>query len=128
MSFRFAPARPRRRPSLTPMIDVVFLLLVFFMLAARFGQEGALDLRIAGGGAEAWQGPPRLVQIAPEGLRLNGQTVDEATLVSTLISLTQTRDDLVLIQPAEGVALQRLLDVMTLLEGAGFTSLALVDP
>jgi biopolymer transport protein ExbD len=128
MSFRFAPARPRRRPSLTPMIDVVFLLLVFFMLAARFGQEGALDLSLAGGGAEAWQGPPRLVQIAPEGLRLNGQTVDEATLVSTLISLTQTRDDLVLIQPAEGVALQRLLDVMSLLEGAEFTSLALVDP
>ena len=33
------PTPPRRRPSLTPMIDVVFLLLVFFMLAARFGQR-----------------------------------------------------------------------------------------
>lgn len=128
MSFRFAPARPRRRPSLTPMIDVVFLLLVFFMLAARFGQEGALDLRIAGGGAEAWQGPPRLVQIEPEGLRLNGQATEEETLVSTLSGLTETRDDLILIQPAEGVALQRLLDVMAGLEAAGFTSLALIEP
>ncbi|MEO0362761.1 MAG: biopolymer transporter ExbD, partial [Pseudomonadota bacterium] len=40
---RFDLARaPRRRPSLTPMIDVVFLLLVFFMLAARFGVELAM--------------------------------------------------------------------------------------
>jgi biopolymer transport protein ExbD len=28
--------------SLTPMIDVVFLLLVFFMLAARFDQTAVL--------------------------------------------------------------------------------------
>ncbi|MEO1119875.1 MAG: biopolymer transporter ExbD, partial [Pseudomonadota bacterium] len=34
------PARPRRRlVSLTPLIDVVFLLLIFFMLAARFSVE-----------------------------------------------------------------------------------------
>ena len=30
--------------NLTPLIDVVFLLLVFFMLAAQFGRETALDL------------------------------------------------------------------------------------
>ncbi|MFC6760360.1 ExbD/TolR family protein [Sulfitobacter porphyrae] len=42
--FSFAIARPRRRPGLTPMIDVVFLLLVFFMLASRFGQDRALPL------------------------------------------------------------------------------------
>lgn len=128
MSFRFAPARARRRPSLTPMIDVVFLLLVFFMLAARFGNEGVLDLRIAGGGAGDWQGPPRLVRIETETLRLNGRDMDEAALVSSLRSLTETQSDLILIQPSEGVALQRLLDVMTTLEGAGFSALALVDP
>lgn len=43
--FAFGSPPPRRRPSLTPMIDVIFLLVVFFMLAARFGAEGtrALD-------------------------------------------------------------------------------------
>ncbi|NSY41645.1 biopolymer transporter ExbD, partial [Leisingera sp. ANG59] len=30
--------------SLTPMIDVVFLLLVFFMLASRFGMDTVLQL------------------------------------------------------------------------------------
>ncbi|MEO1612916.1 MAG: biopolymer transporter ExbD, partial [Pseudomonadota bacterium] len=44
----FAPEiTKRRRPSLTPMIDVVFLLLVFFMLAAVGG--GPLRLRADGG-------------------------------------------------------------------------------
>ncbi len=128
MSFRFAPARPRRRPSLTPMIDVVFLLLVFFMLAARFGEEGALDLRIAGTGGATWDGPPRLVQVQAEVVLLNGLAQGEEALLEALSRLTGSFSDLILIQPAEGVALQRLLDVMTLLEGAGFTSLALVEP
>ena len=47
----FGPPRPARRPSLTPMIDVVFLLLVFFMLAARFGQDTRLPMSTAGGAA-----------------------------------------------------------------------------
>jgi len=125
MSFAFAPAKARRRPSLTPMIDVVFLLLVFFMLAARFGQEGALDLRIANGSTDTWEGPPRLVQIDIDALRLNGQDMTEEILISALTRLTDTQDDPVLIQPSDGVSLQRLLDVLSVLEGAGFTSLAL---
>lgn len=128
MSFRFAAARPRRRPSLTPMIDVVFLLLVFFMLVARFGQEGALTLSLGGGGSEAWEGPPRLIQVDEGALRLNGQATDPEAVISSLRSLTDSQEDLILIQPAEGVALQRLLDVMAILQAAGFTSLALVDP
>jgi biopolymer transport protein ExbD len=110
------------------MIDVVFLLLVFFMLAARFGQEGALDLSLAGAGAGTWEGPPRLVQVGDEGLRLNGVARGEESLVQALTSLLGSETDLILIQPAEGVALQRLLDTMALLQGAGFTNLALVEP
>jgi biopolymer transport protein ExbD len=126
--FRFSPARPRRRPSLTPMIDVVFLLLVFFMLAARFGQEGALDLRIAASGGADWQGPPRLVRIEVEGFRLNGQVTDPDRLIETLRGLTDTGTDLILVQPAEDVDLQRLMDGMGFLERAGFTTLSLVSP
>ena len=36
----------RRRPSLTPMIDVVFLLLIFFMLVARFGVDKVIDINL----------------------------------------------------------------------------------
>ncbi len=54
--FSFAPPRPsRRRPNLTPMIDVVFLLLVFFMLASQFGRPQALPLF---GGGGRWRAMP----------------------------------------------------------------------
>ncbi|WP_296645235.1 ExbD/TolR family protein, partial [Roseinatronobacter sp.] len=45
--FAFEDTRPTRKPSLTPMIDVVFLLLVFFMLASRFGHDMHLPLNAA---------------------------------------------------------------------------------
>jgi biopolymer transport protein ExbD len=110
------------------MIDVVFLLLVFFMLVARFGQQGAVDMALPGGGAATWQGPPRLVEVAPEALRLNGVAQPEAALLDRLMGLVDAPGDPVLVQPAEDLSLQRLLDAMALLEGAGFTNLALVAP
>lgn len=128
MSFRFAQAQPRRRPSLTPMIDVVFLLLVFFMLAARFGQEGALDLSIGGAAGAEWQGPPRLVQIGDMDLRLNGRPIAPEALEQALSRLTETVLDPIVIRADEAVGLQRLLDVMAGLRAAGFTNLVLVAP
>ena len=44
---QLGPPLKRRKPSLTPMIDVVFLLLVFFMLAWRFGVDTHLPLNAA---------------------------------------------------------------------------------
>ena len=128
MNFRFAPSPARRRPSLTPMIDVVFLLLVFFMLAARFGQDGALDLAIGAGVAQDWQGPPRLLEITADGLRLNGGAITPETLGRALSRLTETATDPIVIRPGDAVSLQRLLDVMSGLRADGFTNLVLVAP
>lgn len=67
----FTPSpRSRRKPSLTPMIDVVFLLLVFFMLASRFGLEAMMPLPLVGAGGGAYSGPPRLVDISRTPWRL----------------------------------------------------------
>ncbi len=125
--FHFLEPRPIRRIGLTPMIDVVFLLLVFFMLVARFGADRAIPLDLAGGGS-AWRGPPRLVEIAPGGLRLNGVAMGEQDLLGELVRLTGSGADPVLLAAAEGVDTQRLIGVMDLLGRAGFTSLALVEP
>lgn len=122
---------PRRRPrsmSLTPMIDVVFLLLIFFMLASRFGMDAVLP--IAGGAEGAgsdWQGAPRLVDIAPAELRLNGTTVTPDTLAQALSELLPVPSDAVILRPREGADLQRLVDVMDLLTAAGQTNLILIE-
>ncbi|MFP4327545.1 MAG: ExbD/TolR family protein [Paracoccaceae bacterium] len=122
-----APRRPRR-PSLTPMIDVVFLLLVFFMLAARFGLELQLPLNLAGGAeAEAYQGPPRLIDVLPEEIRLNGRTVAPEDLAAELDGLTETPQDTVILRARDAAALQRVVAVMERLSAAGFTRLVLVE-
>lgn len=124
--FAFASPRRSRRPSLTPMIDVVFLLLVFFMLASQFGQDAAVRLSGAGAGA-AYSGPPRLIDIAPDGLTLNGMGVDIAGLPDALNPLTQDRADTVILRGTDGASLQRLLDVAQALQAAGFANLVVVE-
>ena len=124
----FGTPTPRRRPSLTPMIDVVFLLLVFFMLASRFGTEAHLPLQLAGQSGQApYSGPPRLLDITPDALRLNGGMVPQDRLVTALSALMESPGDTVILRPRDGAVLQRVVDVMGQLQQAGFTGLVLVD-
>ena len=116
--------RQRRRPSLTPMIDVVFLLLVFFMLASRFGLESALTLPLASGGGE-YTGPPRLIDVGPDRLRLNG--VEVLDLVAAVRPLTQEASDTLILRGEDGTNLQRIVDITETLRAAGFTSIVLIE-
>ncbi|HEY9037610.1 MAG TPA: biopolymer transporter ExbD [Roseovarius sp.] len=126
--FAFDTPRQPRRPSLTPMIDVVFLLLVFFMLASRFGMDMSLPLNVAGQSAgQAYSGPPRLIDILPGGLRLNGQAVSPSDLVPGITALTDAPTDTIILRAQNGAELQRVVDVMERLTRAGFTALVLVE-
>ena len=126
--FDLGPRRRGRRPSLTPMIDVVFLLLVFFMLAARFGIEARVPLALAAPGAgTSWSGPPRLVEVLPDEQRLNGVTLEMSDVLAGLGGLLPDDNDPVVLRPAEGAAMQRLVEVMTALEAAGYRRLVVVE-
>ena len=117
-----APSRVRRRPGLTPLIDVVFLLLVFFMLASRFGVEGALPLA-AGGGAGDWKGPPRLVTVRAGEVLVNGVPADDPA--AALRPLMPAGGGPVAVR-ANGADVQRMVNVMEALRAAGFPDLVLV--
>lgn len=121
-------ARPtrRRRMSLTPMIDVVFLLLVFFMLAARFGIEGTIQLGL-GGGSAAYEGPPRLLDIYPDEVRLNGIAVTPDALIPALDDLTVSSSDIIVLRTRKGADVQRLIDLIENLSAAGFNALVLSE-
>lgn len=119
-------ARKHRVPSLTPMVDVVFLLLVFFMLASRFGGERAIPLPLSGSG-ESYSGPPRLVEIGPGNVALNGVALPPEDLPMRLEALSESPQDTVILQGRDGATLQRVVDVTWLLNRAGFTTLVLVE-
>ena len=124
--FASEPMRPRRRPSLTPMIDVVFLLLVFFMLASRFGADAVLPMPLAGGDGD-YSGPPRLVDIGPASIRLNGVGISATDLAVQLSTMMHGASDPIIIRGAEGATLQRIITVTDALRAAGFTTLILVE-
>ncbi|MDX1654832.1 MAG: biopolymer transporter ExbD [Candidatus Competibacteraceae bacterium] len=78
--------RPRRSEepdiNLTPLIDVVFLLLIFFMVSTTFIREAELEVELP----EASQGQPsaetRRVEVVIDALgqyRVNGLTLNTAT-------------------------------------------------
>lgn len=125
---QLGPRRRSRRPSLTPMIDVVFLLLVFFMLASRFGVDMVVPLKLAGaGGEEIYSGPPRLIDVLPDGLRLNGADIAEPDLAGALAPLVDAEDDIIVLRAVDGAVLQRLVDTVSALEAQGFASFVMVE-
>ena len=115
-----------KRLSLAPMIDVVFLLLVFFMLASQFGRDRMVPLAMTGAGG-TYQGPPRLVLVTAEGLRLNGVPMETEALAAQLGQLTRETSDAIILQPDASASLQHLMDAAGLLTGAGFTGLTVME-
>lgn len=117
----------RRKPSLTPMIDVVFLLLVFFMLSSRFGADMHLPLRGGGGEAVPYFGPPRLVRVTDQAVLLNGVPIPPDDLADRLRDLMVKPDDAILIGAAPGTRLQAVVAVMATLSGAGLSNVVLLE-
>ncbi|WP_243612761.1 ExbD/TolR family protein [Shimia aestuarii] len=121
------PPRRRRKPSLTPMIDVVFLLLVFFMLASRFGHDVEINLPLSASSETPYEGPPRLIDILPDAVRLNGVEMELATLLPELGALMLSHDDAIILRAKDKADLQRVVSVMESLAEAGYETLVLVE-
>lgn len=126
---RFESPAPRRRLiGLTALIDVVFILLVFFMLASSLMNWQAIEMDAP---ASAAVGTPVigswLVRVQPESLDLNAETLSADALaarIATRIGADPTQR--ILVQPAPGVTLQRLVDILDLLRNAGAAHLTLL--
>ena len=125
---RRSSPRRRARVSLTPLIDVVFILLVFFMLASSFADWRSIRLTSAEAGGAATPGMigAMLVEIGPEGLRLSGEALDAERLVARLAARLDARPETrVLVRPTGDVGMQRVVDVLDRLAAAGITRLDL---
>lgn len=134
-----APQRPaastgRQRTliSLTPLIDVVFILLVFFMLASSFQDWRVIELsaparhRVSGTPMEG----TLLVEVRPDGLRLSAEPVSLEVLAARLGRRVTRQPDLrVLVKPTRGTVLQEMVRVLDALAAAGVTGVSLMrDP
>jgi biopolymer transport protein ExbD len=81
--------RPRRRRSpdvnITPLIDVVFLLLIFFMVSTTFDRYAELGVELPQAGAEPAAEQPEHIEITID--RAGHYYVDKREVVSTSLDI-----------------------------------------
>jgi biopolymer transport protein ExbD len=114
---------PRRTApiGLTPLIDVIFILLIFFMLASTLATREQLPIRLAAPGMRADTVPPTVhVRIDADTLWLGERSVSASALPGLLTDRSPS-DTLPRIQlePTGDVSLQRLLEILGRLRDAG---------
>jgi biopolymer transport protein ExbD len=77
--------------SMTSLIDVIFLLLLFFMLSSTFSRFAEVELTAAGASASAPSDrPPLFLRLSPEALMLNAREVAMQDLPQALADLNAT--------------------------------------
>ena len=119
------PAKKRPLVSMTPLIDVVFILLVFFMLATSFLDWRAIDLSApaqAAAGPSA-EGDALVIEILPDGLRVASEPVSLNALNTWIAEAPEQR---IVIKPATGVPLQRTVAVLDRVKAAGAADVTLI--
>ncbi|WP_261315405.1 biopolymer transporter ExbD [Pseudooceanicola nitratireducens] len=80
--------RRARRMSMTSLIDVIFLLLLFFMLSSTFSRFAEVELTAAGASASAPSDrPPLFLRLSPEALMLNAREMAMQDLPQALADL-----------------------------------------
>lgn len=116
---------------LTPLIDVVFLLLMFFMLSttfAKFGQfgMGRSATQVPGTPAAASTETAVIIDVGhgPE-VRINGSKVEVAQLVDKLNAFQKLGVSSGVVRPLRGADVQDLITVLELARTSKFQALAL---
>lgn len=123
-----SPVRRRSLISLTPLIDVVFILLVFFMLASSFLDWRAIDLDMPPPHEYGLEADHSLeVLIAADGtLTLEGEALARDALVREVAAAVRSEPErAVIVRPAGEVRLQTMVDLVERLARAGVTNVSL---
>lgn len=118
----------RRALSLTSLIDVIFLLLLFFMLTSTFTRYSEIQLSAAGAGATAPASdvPPLFLRLGAERLTLNGSQVPLDALEDAIAARMEEPTTL-LVSAGADVSAQRLVDLLVALGQAPDLSVVVLE-
>ena len=115
-----SPDRSRRGPDLTPVMDVVFILVVFFLVVSTFSETLVKPMQVSlpGAGASANARDVAELKLTATGLTLDRQPVRRETLTANLAALT---DRPLLIVAGDDAPWQALVDALDAAQAAGLT-------
>ena len=126
------PASTRKSlVNLTPLIDVVFILLIFFMLASNFIKWKTLEITVSNPDEiQIDQQPVSLIHIYKNGsFSLNDDVMPIDVIISKVRNrIMLDRDHPVIIQPARGSRVQLLVNTLDKLEITAGANISLARP
>ena len=123
----FEPRTRRPRIVLTPLIDILFLLIIFFVVSSRLADESGLTLRLPESGqSQSLKRTPVLVQVgADETMQIDGLPVQPGHLEDALRALRASESvDLLVLQVDRRVPHGRVVQLMDTAKAAGFLRVA----
>ena len=120
-------SRPKRRTrlSMTSLIDVIFLLLLFFMLSSTFSRFAEIELHVGGAGSasETPLDQTYFLRLAAGGMTLNGQPAEAESLPQRLQA-----DAALILSVTETATAQGLADVLAALRAVPDLTLSVIGP
>ncbi|MBF0586461.1 biopolymer transporter ExbD [Prosthecochloris sp. N3] len=108
------PVKSRKWPDLAPMIDVIFLLLIFFMLTSLYAARTIpLDLPQAESSETPEKSTIDIVIEAGGGVTINNEPVEESMIEHRIRNLAETMNDpIVTIHADQAVGFGRFITIM----------------
>ncbi len=129
----FSVLAPRKKAAigLTSLIDVVFILLLFFMLSSSFSPKQALDLQNASAGASTKQTSvqPIVVDVISNARwKINDESCESQTCLISAIKTRQseTQGTTIAIRSDAKATLQNIVTAMAILDKAKLPNVILI--
>lgn len=113
--------------SLTPLIDVVFILLMFFMLTTSFVQERQLELSSPTASTSEMTVPPQIIWLDSSG-NLGMESPGAPPLSDSSLKNLIDRNHPAVIRPAEKANIQGIVTALARLKRLGIDELSLGRP
>jgi len=116
-------------PDLTPLIDIIFLLLIFFLVSTVFKDEKLalnLNLPLASNSKEITSKKDIYIELDANKLAINEKIVDFESFENSLKKL-KNRKELILIYIDKEVKYQRVISIFDTLQKYNLTNIALVN-
>ncbi|MEM6511988.1 MAG: biopolymer transporter ExbD [Pseudomonadota bacterium] len=120
---------PRKRASITSLIDVIFLLLLFFMLSSTFSRFSEIEISVASSsGNSSASSDNNLLLIEATGVSLGAEQLQDVDIVVRLQALAAAGTTSLTVEPADAVVTQRMIDVLTIVAEVPGLDVTLREP
>ncbi len=119
----------RKRIILTPMIDVLFIILIFFMLVSSFNLDRGINIQsFSKLGSSINSETIAVIDIEKDKRSINGLEVKIDNLADELINLGTKKDIQIFLRPSEDLPVQDMIDVFDELSLENFQTIYILEP